>query len=171
MAIVSTGSRHTQNTNYIIAVACILFACWFLYDGWFNEDFIKEQEEKNEYLTIRLNQYYVPIGCAGAAVFFVLSAYRLKSRKITAGQSDLEFSDGLKIAYNDIQQIDKRFFKKEGHFTVHYKEDSGEDKKIKLTDRTYDGLGLLLDEIVRQTGAAPAETDSAEDNESKTENA
>lgn len=170
MAIIATGSRHTRNTNYIIAVACVLFACWFLYDGWFNEDFIKEHKEKDEYLTIRMNQIYIPVACAIAAVYFVVSAYRLKSRTITAARSELEFSNGLKIAYGDIQQIDKRFFEKEGHFTLDY-EQGGVAQKLKLTDRTYDGLGLVLDEIVRQTGAASAETPSETDKKSEADNA
>ena len=171
MAVVATGSRHTQNTNYIIAVACILFACWFMYDGWFNQEFKEEHTKDGKPdLTLRSNQIYVPIGCAVIAVFFVFSAQRLKSRTITATEDGLEFSDGQKIPYTTIKQIDKRFFDKEGRFTLDY-EQGGESKKLKLSDRTYDSLGLLLDEIVRRTGAAPAATDSAEDEKSKAEDA
>ena len=104
------------------------------------------------------------------AVFFVFSAQRLKSRTITATEDGLEFSDGQKIPYTNVKQIDKRFFDKEGRFTLDYEQGS-ESKKLKLSDRTYDSLGLLLDEIVRRTGAAPAATDSAEDEKSKAEDA
>lgn len=171
MAVVATGSRHTQNTNYIIAVACILFACWFLYDGWFNQKFKEEHTKDGKPdLTLRMNKFYIPIGCAVVVAFFILSAQRLKSQKITADETGLEFAGGLKIAYDSIKQIDKRFFDKEGHFTLDY-EQGGEVKKMKLTDRTYDGLGILLDEVVRQTGAAPPETESSDDEKDKTENA
>lgn len=167
MAIVATGSRHTQNTNYIIAIICILVGLYFFYDGWFGkyrEKELKENDGKPTY-DLYINQYAI-IPLAFIAAFFAISGLRLKSRKITASESGLEFSDGSKLAYDDIKQIDKRFFEKEGHFTLEY-EVGSEAKKLKLTDRTYDKLGLLLDEIVRQTGAAPAETDSEVDRESK----
>jgi len=169
MAVVATGSRHTQNTNYMIAVACILFAGWFVYDGWFNQKFKDEhtQDGKPD-LTLRMNQIYIPIGCAVVAAFFVLGARRVKSQKITAGETGLELADGSTIAYDCIKQIDKRFFDKEGHFTLDYKQ-GDEVKKMKLTDRTYDGLGILLDEVVRQTGAAPPATESSDDEKDKTE--
>jgi hypothetical protein len=167
MAVVATGSRHTQNTNYIIAIICILVGLYFFYDGWFGNYREKELKENDGQPTydLYINQYAI-IPLAAIAAFFAISGLRLKSRRITASENGLEFSDGLKFAYDDIKQIDKRFFEKEGHFTLEY-ELSGAAKKLKLTDRSYDNLGLLLDEIVRQTGAAPAETGSEEDTESK----
>ena len=167
MAVVATGSRHTQNTNYIIAIICILVGLYFFYDGWFGKYREKELEENDGQPTydLYINQYAI-IPLAAIAAFFAISGLRIKSRKITADEAGLECADGLKIAYASIKQIDKRFFEKEGHFTLEYDLGS-ESKKLKLTDRSYDNLGLLLDEIVRQTGAAPAEKDSKENTESK----
>jgi len=172
MAVVATGCRHTRNTNYIIAVACFIFGIWYFYDGWFGKEFQDKhtREDGTPDATLQMNRYWVPIGGTVAAAFFVALALRMKTRKIIALEDGLELSDGLKLPYDDIKQIDKRFFEKEGHFTLEY-EVGGEVKKLKLTDRTYDKLGLLLDEIIRRTGAAPAETDSAKDEESKTEDA
>ena len=42
MAVEVIGSRYTCRTNYIIAAVCVVFALWFLYDGWGNEEFQKE---------------------------------------------------------------------------------------------------------------------------------
>jgi len=170
MAVVATGCRHTRNTNYIIAVVCILVGLYFFYDGWIGNYRLKELEENDNKPTISLyiNQYAI-IPLAVIAVYFALAAKRLNAKRIEADDTALSFSHGLKIPYNSIQQIDKRFFEKEGHFTLEY-EVGSEAKKLKLTDRTYDKLGLLLDEIVRQTGAAPAERDSSEGEETNTAN-
>ena len=169
MAVVATGCRHTRNTNYIIAVVCILVGLYFFYDGWFGSYREKELEENEGKPTISLyiNQYAI-IPLAVIAVYFALAAKRLNAKRIEADDTALSFSHGLKIPYNSIQQIDKRFFEKEGHFTIEHDAD-GSIKKLKLNDRTYDGLGLLLDEIVRRTGAAPPEGGASEGDESKTE--
>ncbi len=169
MAVEATGSRYTQNTNYIIAVVCILVGLYFFYDGWFGKYREKELEKNDGQPTLNLyiNQYII-IPLAAIAAYCIFSAKRLKSKRIEAGDTALSFSDGLKIPYSSIKQIDKRFFEKEGHFTLEYDAD-GSVKRIKLKDRMYDGLGLLLDEVVRQTGAAPAETESSEGEETKTE--
>jgi hypothetical protein len=169
MAVTATGSRHTRNTNYIIAIVCIVVGLYFFYDGWFGNYREKELEKNDGKPTFNLyiNQYAI-IPLAAIAVYFALAAKRLQSKRIEADDAALSFSHGLKIPYNNIKQIDRRFFEKEGHFTLEY-EAEGSIKRIKLKDRMYDGLGLLLDEIVRQTGAAPAERDTAEDEESKEE--
>ena len=77
-----------------------------------------------------------------------------KSRKITADDKALVLADGQQIPYDDIVKIDKRKFAKEGAFTLEYQH-GGNNKSLTLTDRKYDNLGLLLDEIIRRTGATP----------------
>ncbi|MBN1845879.1 MAG: hypothetical protein JW810_09365 [Sedimentisphaerales bacterium] len=158
MAVVAPGSRHTRNTNLMIVIACVIFAGWFLYDGWFNESFKQKhlRDDGTPDATLESNRLWVPLGCAAVAVFFLYSTIRLKRRSITADEQAVASSEGLRIAYSSIQRIDKRLFDKEGHFTLFYTAD-GVEKKWKLTDRMYDQLGLLLDEIVRRTGAVPAE--------------
>ena len=47
MAVEATGSRYTQNTNYIIAVVCILVGLYFFYDGWFGK-YREKELEKND---------------------------------------------------------------------------------------------------------------------------
>jgi len=159
MAVEVVGSRYTGRTNYLIAAACVVFGLWFLYDGWFNEEFIQEYTvvdevtgEESQDITLQVNRTWIPIGCGVVMIYFIISAVRLKSKKIVADSEGLIISNGRKIAFNDIRQIDKRFFEQKGYFTIEY-EQAGQTKEIKFDDRTWDGLGLLLDEIVKQTGA------------------
>ena len=159
MAVEVVGSRYTGRTNLLIAVACVVFGLWFLYDGWFNEEFIQEYTvvdevtgEESQDITLQVNRTWIPIGCGIVMIYFVIAALRLKSKKIVTDSEGLVTSNGQKIAFNDIRQIDKRFFEQKGHFTIEY-EQAGQTKEIKFDDRTWDGLGLLLDEIVKQTGA------------------
>ncbi|MCP4710512.1 MAG: hypothetical protein GY869_17960 [Planctomycetes bacterium] len=155
MAVEVVGSRYTCRTNLIIAAACVVFGLWFLYDGWLNEEFIKDHTDKiTEEIdpTLQSNRTWIPLGCSVVMIYFVISTVRLKSKKIVTDSEGLVISDGQKIAFSDIRQIDKRFFEQKGYFAVEY-EQAGQTKEMKFDDRTWDGLGLLLDEIVKQTGA------------------
>lgn len=163
MAIIASGSRYKRTTNYIIIVVCVLGALWLLNDGWRNETFQQEHTKDGKPDgTLQFNRIYGPAVCAIAVVYFLISVARLKSQKITADESGLHLPDKKLLAYNSISKIDKRFFDKEGHFTIEYQE-GGTDKQLKLSDRNYDNLGLLLDEVVRQSGAAPVEADQDND--------
>jgi len=159
MAVEVVGSRYTCRTNYLIAAACLVFGLWFLRDGWFNKDFFQKYIHQDEVTgeikydwELQFNRTWAPIGCGIVMFYFVISAVRLKSKKIVADREGLIMSRGRKIAYKDIRQIDKRFFEQKGYFSLEY-EQAGQTKNLKFDDRTWDGLGLLLDEIVKQTGA------------------
>jgi len=160
MAVIARGSRYKQKTDYLIAAICLIGALWLLNDGWRNEKF-QQEHTKNDQPdgTLQLNRIYGPMVCAVVAVYFLISAVRLNSKKITADEQGLHLPQGRIIAYNSINKIDKRSFDKEGHFTIEY-QGEGTDKQLKLSDRTYDHLPLLLDEIVRRTGAAPIDAES-----------
>jgi len=165
MTVQATGSRHKTNTDWIIVAVCLLAAVWFLYDGWMSKSFIEEhsQEDGSPDATLMTNRYYAPIGLAVAAFWFALGAVRTKGRQIVADDTGLETPAG-RIPYDAIELIDRRYFEKEGHFTIQFRQDNAA-KKIKLRDRDYDSLALLLDEIVKQTGAAPAaETEKQDHN-------
>ena len=99
----------------------------------------------------------IPFICVIGTLYFLVASAKLKSRKLVADEKGVTLAGGEEIAYASIKQTDKRYFEKEGHFTIEYGA-GGTDKKVKLSDRDYDGLGLLLDEVVRRTGAAPAES-------------
>jgi hypothetical protein len=163
MAIIASGSRYKRNTNYIIIVVCVLGALWLLNDGYLDKEFQQEHTKDGKPDgTLQFNRIYAPVACAIAVVYFLISAARLKSQKITADESGLHLPGKKVLAYNSINKIDQRFFDKEGHFTIEY-QDGGADKQLKLSDRNYDNLGMLLDEVVRQSGAAPVEADQDND--------
>jgi len=155
MAVEATGSKFTRNNNLILAVVCLGAALWFGYDGWVGP--YKQQElEKNDGkpTTNLLFNQYAPVPLAVAAVWAFAAAVIGKSRKVTADDKALTLADGQQIPYDDITKIDKRKFAKEGVFTLEYQQ-GGKDKSITLADKKYDNLGLLLDEIIRGTGAKP----------------
>jgi len=160
MAIEATGSRYYAKTGLIITVACLFFGVYFLYDGWWNKEF--QEEHKNSEtgepdVSLKVNRVYGPVICGIAAVYFLVTSLQLRSKKITADENGLTTASGKLIAYNAIRKIDKRDFERGGHFIIEYEEDTV-SKTLKFSDRKYDNLGLLLDEIVRQTGAVSEDT-------------
>jgi hypothetical protein len=75
------------------------------------------------------------------AYYFVI-----KGKKLIAGENELD-TGKIKIAYDAIEKINKTHFDKKGFFIVTYSQD-GQNKELKLSDRTYDNLGQILDQIV-----------------------
>jgi hypothetical protein len=155
MAVEATGSKFSRHNNLITAVVCLGAALWFGYDGWFGPYKQKQLAINDGKPTSNLlfNQY-APVPLTIFAVWALVAALRGKSRKVTADDKGLVLTDGQQIPYGDIVKIDKRKFAKEGVFTLEYQQ-GGKDKSLTLSDRKYDHLGLLLDEIIRRTGAAP----------------
>ena len=164
MAIEATGSKYGFKSGIIIVMACLAFGAYCLYDGWINE---KYQEEHTDSQTgepkfdLMFNRIYGPAACGAAGLYFLIGAMRLKSKKITADENGLTFSTGKAIPYASMKKIDKTPLEKKGYFSIEYEQGQA-TKTLKLADRQYDNLRLLLDEIVRRTGAAPAETSSTE---------
>ena len=105
---------------------------------------------------LMFNRVYCPILCVVVIAYFLISFLRIRDRKIVADDSGLKLANGQVISYGDIQTIDKRFFDAEGHFTISYAQGDS-TKQVKLTGRQYDGLAGLLEELVKRTGAAPAQ--------------
>ncbi len=164
MATTAKGSTYTRNTSFIIALACLAFLAYCLYDGWVSENFQKKymNEDGSPSVNLQLNRYYMPIGCGAAALYFLINAVGLGSKKIVADDSGLTVNSSATIPYANLKKIDKSKFKSKGVLMIDY-ESGGVAKQLKLSDRTYDNLGLLLDEIVAQTGAAPANKDQQDD--------
>ncbi len=150
MAIEATGSVYTRNTRLLIAGICLFAAAYFFYDGWINKEF---QETKSEF-DVQFNRY-VPIPlmiiCIGSAVWGFIGA----GKKIVLTDEGLTINDGTMIPFSAMTHIDTREFKEKGHYTIGYEQD-GQKKALKLSDRVYDNLGVLKDELVAKTGAKPA---------------
>ncbi len=157
MAVIAQASTYKQRTNTILILACVAFGAWFFYDGWFNAEFqeANTRSDGTANVTLQLNRIWIPLGCVVAAAYFGLSSLRCRSKQVVADAQGLLLANGARIAYEDILKIDKREFQQKGRFAVTHEGERGSEQVLTLSDRDYDGLGLLLDELVKQTGAAP----------------
>lgn len=155
MAVEASASRFNRNNGFIFAAVCIAAALWFGYDGWFGSYRDTELEGNDGKPTVNLMfNMYVPIPLAAGAGYFLVTSLLSASRKLVADESGLVINDKKTVRYAEMKSIDKRHFDKEGHFTIEY-EQAGKVERLKLSDRKWDNLGLLLDEVVKQTGAEP----------------
>ena len=158
MAVTATGSKFRRNNMLILAVICIAGGLWFGYDGWINAEY---QENNTDSDTDKPNpnlqfNRYAPIPLAVIAVYEIIMAAIIPSRCVVADEKELTLANGTNIAYESLRAIDKRSFAKDGHFTIRYAV-GGAEKSLKLSERKYDNLGLLLDEVISRAGAAPAQ--------------
>ena len=155
MAATATGSKFSRNNSLLLTVFCLAFAMWFAYDGWISSAYQTENTVDGvPNANLKFNRY-APVPLVAVALVSLVAALRTPSRKITADQTGLAVLTSPAIPYASITMIDKRQFEKEGFLIVEYT-DAGTTKRLKLADRKYDGLGLVLDELVKQTGAEPA---------------
>ncbi len=148
MTIEAPISRYKKQ-NLLIAIAVMVgLSIWCIYDGFYNEKFIREHqdEEGNPKGWLVVNQKappYLIAGAIAASVYF----FAVRGKKVVADESGLT-AGGKTIAYDAIEKIDKTHFDTKGYFVMTYKDQQGQSQDIKLSDRTYDNMGLLLDHLV-----------------------
>ncbi|MBN1787111.1 MAG: hypothetical protein JW806_01805 [Sedimentisphaerales bacterium] len=148
MAVVAPLAKF-KKTNFKIYIAALLIgAAYFAYDGFFNKKFIEKHtvDDKPD-STLVFNQKAPPFLLAGAvvmAVWFVM----VKDKKLIAEDTELVFSDKDKIPYNSIESINKTNFESKGFFFIEYKTSDGKISQRKVSDRTYDNLGAVLEVVV-----------------------
>jgi len=165
MAVEAKGSNYSFRTGIIITVASIAFGAYFFYDGWISESYQQKEtdpETGETTFNLKFNRVYGPIVCGLAAGYFLIGALTLRRKRLVAEGEGLRFSGGQFIPYGAMKAINRTPLQKKGYFTIDYEEE-GQRKTLKLTERVYDNLGLLLDEIVKQTGAKPQEPSSDDD--------
>lgn len=138
----------------IVGVLCLVFGIWFARDGWFNPTY----PEENSASDLWFNRI-APFPLAVVAISALIMATIIPKRRLIADEKGLTLANGSTIAYQNMVAIDKRRFEQDGHITIKYQV-GGADKSVKLSDRKYDNLGQVLDEVVNQTGAAPAKPDA-----------
>ena len=83
----------------------------------------------------------------GAAVLLGTYLFVAKNKKVIADDDGL-ISNKQTIAYDSIEAIDKTHFDSKGYFIITYKDARGKEARLKLSDRTYDNLSAVLDELV-----------------------
>jgi len=148
MALAAPLSKYKKKTFIIWMVACIGFAAWFAYDGYFNDNFIdKHTVDGKPNDTLVFNQKAPPF-LVGAAV--LLGAYLLviRNRKVVAEENALVIDGKINIAYDAIQKIDKTDFDSKGRFTLTYRGPDGKETDRKVSDKDYDNLKAILDHLV-----------------------
>jgi hypothetical protein len=157
MAIEAPISKFKKNGLKIYIAICIAVAIIFAYDGYLSKykwsmryNFYKKHVVDNDgkpTSTMNFNRKS-PLFFIGAAVLLGAYLFAIKNRKIVASESELIISEKERISYNTIQKINKTYFKSKGYFLITYKDKDGHEANRKLSDRTYDNLAAVLDELV-----------------------
>ncbi len=147
MAIEAPLSSYKKKNLLLIIVVLIGLAGWFYYDGYYNSKFTEEHTVDGvPDDTLVWNRRLVPICIVGSVLtagFFLIT----KNKKLLADENALNTGNKT-IAYDAIESINKTHFDSKGYFVITYKDSSGQDKELKISDRTYDNLGAVLDHVV-----------------------
>ena len=148
MAIATFSKFKKQNLLIFMTIA-ILAAGYCVYDGYFNESFIKKHTSQDGVpsSTLVFNQKSPPYFVA-IAVLFAVRFFMVRNRKITTNDNGLNISRKLAIPFDKIQSINKTNYDQDGYFTLTYKDDSKNEKSLKLSSKTYDNIDTVLDEII-----------------------
>ena len=157
MAIEAPFSKFKKTNFKIYIVVCITAAVIFAYDGYLSKykwskryNFYKKHVVDNDgkpTSTMNFNRKSPPF-FIGAAALLSLYLFAVRNKKIIADESELIISDKERISYDSMQKIDKTHFGSKGFFLITYKSKDGRQVGRKLSDRTYDNLAAILDELV-----------------------
>ena len=149
MTVIAPFSKYKKTNFKIGLVICVCCAIWFAYDGYFNEKFIEKNtnEDGTPDSSLVFNQKSPPY-FAGAAVLFGAGLFFLKDKKIIAEENELVLANQKKILYDSIEKIDRTNFDSKGYFVVTYKDQSGKEVDLKISDRKFDNLQAILDLLV-----------------------
>ena len=72
----------------------------------------------------------------------------VKDRKVIAAENKLSIDGKRSVSYDSIERIDRTHFDNKGYFVITYKNESGNETDIKLSDRSYDNLKPILEELI-----------------------
>ena len=152
MAIEAPLSKYRKNNFKIAFLILIGFGAWFTYDGYFNEDYIKENTENYGTAEATPNSDLIfnrrsPFFLFGAALVTCVWFFLVRDDKVLADEGAL-ITKRCSIAYNSIEKIDKTHFESKGYFVITYKDSQGKEARLKLSDRSYENLSAVLDELI-----------------------
>ena len=149
MAVVAPLSKYKRNNILILIAIMLAAAAYCIYDGHYNEDFIAKHTdaEGNPDHTLTINRKSPPALFA-AALLLAGYLFVIKNNKIIADEDHLVINNKQTISYDAIEKIDKTHFESKGFFTLTYKSGNDQETDLKITDRRYDNLAAVLDEIV-----------------------
>ncbi len=156
MAIEAPVSKFKKTNLKIYIGALVIAAVFFGYDGYFSKyewskrhKFYVKHVIDNDGVpssTMVFNQKSPPI-FLGGALFFAITLFVIKDKRIVADENELVISDNFKIPYDSIQAIDKTHFEKKGCFTIIYNDQNDSELQYKLSNRKYDNLSAVLEHI------------------------
>ena len=147
MAIEAPLSSYKKKNMLIMMAVLIGLGIWFYYDSHYNQKFIeKHTVDGNADSTLNFNRKSPPY-LVGAGVVLGIYFFVIKGKKIAADEEALKTGKET-IAYDTIEKIDKTHFDSKGYFIVTYTDGSGQNRDLKVSDRTYDNLGAVLDHVV-----------------------
>ncbi|MCD6392096.1 MAG: hypothetical protein J7M40_01175 [Planctomycetes bacterium] len=155
MAVEAPLSKFKKNGFKIYIAILVGLASWFIYDGYLNKGFIEKNtldygtEDARPNGTLVFNQKAPPFLLAGAAALTVYF-FMIKDRKLTTDDTALAINGKKTIAYDKIESIDKTHFDTKGYFVITHIAEGGKETNLKLSDRMYDNLSAVLDELVAQ---------------------
>ena len=149
MAVEAPVSKFRKNNLIIWMIVCLGFATYCIYDGYFNDKFIKKHTDANgnPNSTLVFNQKS-PIFLIAGAMLLGIYFFAIRNSKIIAEQDELVINGREKIAYESIQKINKTYFDKKGLFTITYKDKNNSEIDIKISNRKYDNIEAILEHLV-----------------------
>jgi hypothetical protein len=148
MAAVATLGTYRRNSFKIYIAASIVIAILCIWDGYLSADFAEKHTKDGKPSSTLVANRVGPFVMIPVAIILAGRWWMVKERKVVADGKDLVLENGQKIAYDKIDRIDKSKFEKSGYFVVTYKNESGVESSVKLSDRNYDKLEEVLAELV-----------------------
>jgi hypothetical protein len=151
MAVEAPISKFKKNNIKICIAVCTGLVIWCVYDAYFNTEFIDKYTDADGNPTgwLVINKAAPPFLIVAAGVFAVY-LYYLKDKRLIADENELVIQDKKRIPYGSIQQINKTYFDKKGFFHITYEDNKGSPTKLMLSDRKYDNLEAVLEQLVRK---------------------
>jgi len=155
MAVEAAYSRYRKTNLKIYIGFCIVFAVVFGYDGYLSKydwslrrSFYQEHVKEGRFDDTMLFNRMAPVVLFAGALLLAFRLRAVRNKKLSAGENELVLGDSKKLTYDSIEKIDKTAFDKKGVFIITYRNKDGSEVDLKLSDKKYDNLGLLLDELV-----------------------
>jgi hypothetical protein len=156
MSIIAKYSHYKLGNLKIAAGVLIAFSVWCVYDGYYSESFIEKHTETVELEdgttiekpnhTLIFCQKFPFVGFPLAAIA-VLGFITKRNKQLVADSDGMILSCGEKILYKNIEEIDHTEYEKKGFFLIKYQQ-NGKQKSLKLSNKTWDELEEVLDELV-----------------------
>lgn len=153
MAVEAPLSKFNRNNIKLYLAFCVIVSLVLAYDGYLSKyewskrhDFYEKHFKDGKADGTLMFNRIVPIFGAAGAIYFAIQWSRAKNRKVTADEESL-IVEGKTIPIDSIQAVDRTHFEKKGFFTLTYRSEQG-SKTLRLSDKTYDNLGAVLEHIV-----------------------